>query len=815
MPNSTYLRAALALPLILAFTVTGGTQPVSRDRILGAIDAAQTAAVRHTAHPLARPQFDQGRLDPAQRLSGVALTFRLSSAQQADLNQLLRDQQDRSSPLYHKWLTPDQYAARFGMTQADLAKVTAWAQSQGLTVEAISRDHNEISVSGSVGQIEYALNTELHNYSINGERHFANATDVALPAAFASQVLGVRGLDDFHPKPRLRRASPQFTSSISGNHFLIPGDFATIYDLTPLYAMGLDGAGQTIAVVGQTTISLSDIDAFRSASGLSKFDPTVVQVPNTGSAALCSGDLGEADLDLEWSGAVAKNAGIIYVFAGVGTGGSCVNRFSDVFDALHYAITAHIAPVISISYGNCEANLTGGFPLTVQQWAQQANAQGQTISGPSADNAAADCDFGVQSATHGLAVDVPASIPEVTGVGGTEFTGDSPAIVSGVCAPANPPYWSGSCSPTSGASALTYIPEMSWNDTAASIASTPPGPLDGSGGGASTIFSKPVWQTGPGVPADGQRDVPDIALNASNFHDPYLICSAGSCTNGFRNASNGLNGIGGTSAGAPSFAGILAILNQATQLSGQGNVNPNLYSLAAGMTTSSAFHDIPAGSNNIVPCTPASTGCPVSHMIGFSTTANYDQVTGLGSVDAFNLVTDWPTFSSSQMFNVGASPTILTIASVGQNAQTSVIVGGTNGFTGTVTMSCAVPAGSTAKISCSVTPPQISLTSSTTSGTATLTINALAASGAVQHRRLEFLAAGLMIPGILFLTPLRRRKTLFGLVVLGGLGVALGCGGGSSTPPPPPPPPPPVTYVVSVTGTSGVAHSVNVTVTAP
>jgi subtilase family serine protease len=810
MRNQTYHRLPFVVALIFVFTAPGGTQPVSRDRIRGPIDAAQTAAVKGTAHPLARAQSDQGRTDTAQRLSGVSLTFRLSPSQQADLNQLLRDQQDRSSPNYHKWLTPDQYAARFGMTQNDLAKVTAWAQSQGLTVDAISRNRNEVSVSGTVGQIEYALKTEIHNYSINGEQHFANATEVALPAAFAAEVLSVRGLNDFHPQTRSRPALPRFTSNISGNHFVIPGDFATIYHLNPLYAMGLDGAGQTIAVVGQTAISTTDIDAFRSAAGFSKYDPTPLQVPNTGSGLTCSGDLGEADLDVEWSGAVAKNASIIYVYAGVGTGGTCLNRSKDVFDALQYAIVNNVAPVISISYGNCEAKLGSSFVRTMQQWAQQANAQGQTISGPAGDLGAADCEsVSATSATHGLAVDVPASIPEVTGVGGSEFTGDSQVTVSGGCAPSDLPYWSGSCSPTSGASALIYIPEMAWNDTAASLALTPPGGLDASGGGASALFNKPSWQTGPGVPSDGKRDVPDISLNASNFHDPYLICSAGSCTNGFRDSSNNLNGVGGTSVGSPAFAGILAIINQATQSSGQGNANPSLYSLA--VSTPSAFHDIPTGGNNIVPCTQGSTGCPNSGMIGFSTGSNYDQVTGLGSIDAFNLVTAWPGFNSTPVFSVGASPTVMTIASVGLSGSTSVVVGGANGFTGSVALTCAVPSTATSKISCSVTPSQVSLDSTTTSAKATLTINALALSGAVPHPRLDLLAATLLLPGLLLLPlPVHRRKRLFGLVVLGVLGVAAGCGGSSSTPPPPP-----VTYIVTVTGTSGAAHTVNVSVTAP
>ncbi len=218
MLNRTYARLPFAVAMVLAFTVAGDTQPASWDRIVGAVDAAQTAVVKSTAHPMAQSQYDQGRVDTTRMLSGVSLVFRLSPSQQADMNQLLRDQQDRSSPQYHKWITPDQYAARFGMTQHDLAKVASWAQSQGLTVDGISRNRNEISFSGSVGQIEYALKTELHNYSINGEQHFANATDVALPAAFSSQVLSVRGLNDFRPKPRFRRPAPRFTTRLKSSN---------------------------------------------------------------------------------------------------------------------------------------------------------------------------------------------------------------------------------------------------------------------------------------------------------------------------------------------------------------------------------------------------------------------------------------------------------------------------------------------------------------------------------------------------------------------------------------------------------------------
>jgi subtilase family serine protease len=823
--NPKYARLPFALALIFAFTITGVTQPVSKnkDRIRGAVDASQTTVVRSTAHPMARPQFDQGRADITSQLSGVSLVFRLSPSQQADMNQLLRDQQDRKSPLYHKWITPEQYAARFGMTQNDLAKVASWAQSQGLTVNGISRNRNEISFSGSVGQVEYALKTELHKYSINAEQHFANATDVALPAAFSAQVLSVRGLDDFRPKPRIRKPAPRFTSSVSGNHFLIPGDFATIYDLPGAF----DGTGQSIAVVGQTAINNSDIDAFRSAAGLSVNDPNVVLVPGTGVLTHSPGDETEADLDLEWSNGVAPKATIQYVTVGN-------NSNFNVFDSLHYAITANVAPVISISYGNCEANLGTSFVLTMQQWAQQANAQGQTISGPGADNGAADCEpSGSNVATTGLAVDIPAAIPEVTGVGGSEFTLDStqcpgtPPSCPGGVSPADPPYWSGSSSPTSGASALKYIPEMAWNDTAASLAAG--GGLAGTGGGASTIFGKPSWQTGAGVPADGKRDVPDIALSASNFHDSYLICSqdyfAGSnppvtsCTTGFRASDNTLSAIGGTSAGAPSFAGVLALLNQATASNGLGNVNPMLYQLAAANSSNHAFHDITTGDNK-VPCTAGTKDCPAGTVsIGFTAGPGYDQVTGLGSLDVGNLVTAWIAATPAAA-DFSMDGLVSTISAPGASGSSTITVTAQGGFTGTVNLTC-VPTSTTVHITCSLLPTSVSLTNGAKTQTAVLSIGTLARLDyptGPPPRGMWLAGAGSTLFAAIVLcgVPSRRRRNLiFGLLLVASITTIVSCGGssgggggggGGGTPA--------GTYTVTVTGTGpSTSHSTTVSVT--
>jgi len=810
--------ALTVIPITCAvffLAASGSTQRTSKDRITYAVDSARTAPVRGTAHPLARPQLDQGRVSPEQQLT-AALTFRLSAAQQLDLQELLREQQDRSSPNYHKWLTPEQYAARFGMTSNDLAKVSSWLQSQGLTINGVSRNRNEISFSGSVGQVEYALKTELHHYVVNGEAHMANASDVSLPEAFAAETLGVRGLNDFHPKPRYSQPSSRFTSNLSGNHFVIPGDFATIYDLPSSF----DGTGQTIAVIGQTllnaTNSTTDLDAFRSAAGLPATSSTnfkLILVPGTGTALACSGDETETDLDLEWSEGVAKNATIKFVYAGIGSGTTCNNRTSNVFDALLYAITNNVAPIISISYGNCEANLGSAFALTLQQWAQEANSHGQTISGPAGDSGAADCDTG-SSATQGFAVDLPAGIPEVTGVGGSEFTGDAgtcpPNNVCGTSgAPADSPYWSGSTSLTSGASALEYIPEKTWNDSAAT------GGLDAGGGGASTIFSKPSWQSGAGVPNDGKRDVPDIVLNASNFHDPYLMCSqdetnakdpgATSCASGFRDSKNNLTGVGGTSAGAPTFAGILALINQATSSNGLGNVNPMLYSLAASSPT--AFHDITLGNNN-VPCTTGSTNCPNGGTIGFSAGAGYDQVTGLGSLDVAKLITAWTAVPSAGDFSLEGLVT--SAAAAGQAGTSTITVTALKGFTGAVNLTCS-GAGAAVAISCSLNPASVTFTA-TSSKTLTSTLSLTAAADLrlpqslpSRKPRLGSVALATTSFGGLFaavivgaISSRRKWAALFGLALLAIAITGIRCGGGKSSSVVPKGP---QTYVVTVTGT--------------
>jgi subtilase family serine protease len=570
------------------------------------LDASKTIVLVGNRTLKARALEDEGPLNPFDRISGITLIFRPSTGQAADLEELLREQRDPSSPNYRAWLTPEQYADRFGLNQDDLEQALSWLRTEGFHIDYVARGRTWVRFSGTVSQVSSAFHTELRRYNVNGRLHFANSADPSIPAALGPVVLLIRGLDDFRTEPRRLAATPvaNFTSS-GGGHSLAPGDLATIYDIGPLYQRGITGSGQKIAVVGQTDIHLSDIEHFRSQYGLPVNDPKLVLAAGSPDPGVSSDDLIESSLDLEYSGGIAPNATILFVYS------------TDVWTSIEYAIDEAIAPIISTSYGYCEPQNSSSPPSTpayFESLAQQANSMGITWLAASGDTGAADCDVPLeQLASQGLAVDLPASVPEVTGVGGTEFAEGS----------AN--YW-GPADSGSGNSALSYIPETAWNDTAS---------MDGllsTGGGASIFFPKPDWQRGAGVPDDQARDVPDISFAAAAAHDPYLIYANGEALY-----------VGGTSAPTPVFSGVLALLNQYLVATGSqsqpglGNINPALYHLA--QSAPGVFHDVTVGSN-IVPCANVSRSC-TRGQFGYPTGIGYDQATGWGSVDVYSFVTLW------------------------------------------------------------------------------------------------------------------------------------------------------------------------------
>ena len=826
VPNRSRLVLVFSILTAARFaSIANAEMPI--DRITQPIDNAKVTQLRGNIHPLARTASDLGSVSPSTTLERMKLIFRPTSAQQSALNELLAQQQDPGSPNYHKWLSPEQFADRFGLSQGDVNKVSAWLGSQGFRIAEVARSRTYIAFNGSAAQVQVAFHTPIHQYSIRGERHYANATEPAIPTALAGVVSGIAALNNFSPNPRLVKPTPRLTSSVTGNHFMQPGDFATIYNVTGLYNSGIDGTGQTIAVMGQTDLftdsngNFTDINTFRTNSGLSTPANLTVKLISS-DPGITSGDIDEANLDVEWAGGLAKNAAIIYV-----------NSKNGAFDSLQYAISNNVAPVISISYGLCEQQLDSATQKTLTSAGQQANAQGQTIVAPSGDSGAADCDTAtgttpVTSAKHGLAVDFPASMPYATSAGGSEFTGDT-ANSSAPCTATR--YWGGGACTVSdtSATALSYIPEMVWNDTATDIQNG--GSLAAGGGGLSTLFTVPAWQSGLAAISNGMRGVPDISFSASADHDGYLICSydptaqTHSCTCGFRNSctvsqntSQGtFDSTGGTSAAVPAFAAIVALLNQKMGTA-QGNVNPALYALLA--NAAPVFHDITTG-NNIVPCQLNTPNCPTSapFQFGYSAAAGYDLASGLGSVDVSALATAWGT-SAAQDFQLSVSPTTLSLTSGGTGSAT-INLGSATGFPRAVAVSCTL--SSLGSSMCSISPSSV-----TPSGTATLTIQAATLMGKLDKRPRFSPGAWGMESSVLFAglllfrrrwsasgsrRPAPRGSALLTLIAFWVMLLIASCGGGGSNGQTPPPPTP-LSGTVTVTATSGsLSHTSRISVT--
>lgn len=613
---------------------------MAADRIVDRVDPSRTVTVKGQIHPLAQPRFDRGAADPSMELSYATVLLKPAGG----LEEFLAQQQTASSANYHRWLTPEEFGARFGLSDSDAGKVVEWLRSQGLQVHDVARGRHWITFSGTAETVGRALHTEFRQYLVKNAKHFANATDPSVPAALEDVIAGFAGLNDFNPQPTYVKGpaltdAPDLTSG--SNHFLAPDDIATIYGIAPLYAPGvdIDGAGQTIGVMGQTAINLPDIAQFRTRFGLA---PNVPQILLYGDdPGIRSGDLPEADIDIEWSGAVARNATIIYVYS------------SNVFTSAQYAVDQNIAPVITMSYFTCESETTPAYRAV----AQQANAQGITWMASSGDQGAGTCDYSnvIPQASKGPTLNFPADLPEITAVGGTTFS-------EGLGT-----YWASSNSATL-SSALGYIPEKAWNDSLADNG------LVATGGGASLMFAKPYWQTGPGVPADNARDLPDLSLASSANHDGYEVVTGGSVFI-----------YGGTSVACPEFAGVVALLNQYLMSTGViaqeglGNINPQLYRLA--QATTDVFHDITVGDNK-VPCLQGSPQC-VNGLLGYSTGPGYDLATGLGSIDATNLVTEWNNGTASTT-SLTASPVVADVSSI-VTLTATVSGGGKVAPTGTIT----------------------------------------------------------------------------------------------------------------------------------
>jgi uncharacterized protein (TIGR03437 family) len=590
-------RLRIALWLLLAAVAQG-----SQNRVPGTIEDGETVALERSLRPDVMARRDLGPADPNLWIDDAILLVKPTPQQQAELDELMARQQDRRSPDFRRWLSPEQFADRFGLSRVDANALAGWLRRHGVTVNAVARGRHWVTFSGSAHSIGNAFQTEIHRYQVNGELHYANATALRIPAVLKGVVGAVEGLHDF--RPRHASTTPKF--SLGGVHSLAPDDLATIYDIRPLYDQGIDGTGQRLAVIGASQIDNSDLEAYQREFGLPVREPEIVLF---GADPGRNAGRGEAEGDLEVAVSVARNATLVYAY-----GGNTTSVTANVIDQ-------RLATVITWSYVSCENSVSPATRIL----AQQASVLGITWMASAGDSGPANCDPFYQSshpaAVFGPALSWPASMPEVTAVGGTEFREDGGN------------YWSAQNS-ANGASALAYIPEAAWNDTSFGNG------IEAGGGGASVLFAKPAWQNGPGVPNDGARDVPDVSLSASSIHDPYR-----SYFDGTPGAYNG-----GTSASSPAFAGMVALLNQYLVAKGEvsapglGNINPSLYRLA--QTSPAAFHDVADG-DTFIPCVPGSTGCTTGNL-GYRASPGYDLATGLGSVDLYQLAQSWNLTTPSQ-----------------------------------------------------------------------------------------------------------------------------------------------------------------------
>jgi hypothetical protein len=766
-----------AVALLVASAIASTQAQVNATPVAPQITQPVSATVRHmlvNSVPVQiRNASDQGRASSNLAMKDMLLRLQPSAAQQAALKQFMDDVQNPNSANYHHWLTPAEFGDKFGVADPDVQTVTKWLTSNGFEVNEVARSKGWIRFSGTSTQVEQAFATEIHGYTAAGVQRYANATAMSIPAALAPAVAGVVSMNSFTKAPLHTRLTnvargkngkmvrtgaaltvgdvtesvnpsdedllvrPNFTSQGSPEQtFLAPGDFATIYNTTPLVSAGNDGAGVSIAIVGRSDISLSDVEAFRTVFGLPYNDPTLIHANDDPGVVV--GDDEEAILDLEWSGAVAPKASIDYVIAG----STYATDGVDISAA--YIVDHLVAPIMSVSFGACEQELSQDEMDFYSNLWQQAAAEGISVFVASGDAGSSMCDVpnAYFATSFGMGVNGLASTPYNTAVGGTEFADTSVNT-----------YWNTTVSANL-SSAKGYIPEAVWNESCneeLAVTSdncyfdpTQEGTYAG-GGGASHCavhppgdtasiltglydctsgYAKPSWQAGAGVPADGVRDLPDVALAAAAIHDGFMVCYDGSCQ--WTTDSDGsislqsASIIGGTSAASPSMAGIMALVEQKNGAL-QGLANYQLYKLAAQQGTVSAcnssmetdptqgsvcvFHDITSGSNALscdfgrTDCTVAVTGSRFGLLTGNSATTGYDLASGLGSVDASNLVKAWSAVTTA------ATNTTLSVSSKsfvhGTKVNVQVAVSPTSGTgtpTGNISLQATGSSGATSPI---------------------------------------------------------------------------------------------------------------------
>ena len=721
---SCALVLALTSPA-LAQTSAGLTPPLITERVN---EANLVALVGNTRSEAKIAANDLGIVSDDFPLPHLLLQLRRSAAQEQMVDALIDQMHDPKSPNFHRWLNASEVGAQFGPAASDIRTTVGWLQQHGFTVNFVYPNGLVIDYSGTAGQVRAAFHTEIHNLSVNGVAHFANMTDPQIPRALAPLVVGPVSLHDFRPKPAFSAGgcpkTMPFIQVTATCYNVTPADLATIYNFNPVFSQGFTGQGQSIYLVEDSNIyHVSDWETFRSRYGLSGYGEGSLHTihpplpaPNLGFTNCenpgVNGDDVETTLDAEYASAAAPSAAIyLATCAQSGSTWGILIALENLLNNAH----APAPPIVSISYEECEAALGAAGNGAVYLAYQTGVMGGTSIFVVTGDGGAADCDQG-GFAVHGIAVNGLASTPYNVAVGGTDFADTYYG--------SNSTYWNANNSKYFG-SAKSYVPEIPWNSTCASQLitayegyRTPYGASGfcnasaagqkltaawAGGGGPSTCSNaadltcypqpKPSWQTGVvGIPNDGVRDLPDVALFASGgpWGHAYVFC--------FTDPNNGglpcdQNEPGfGTSFASPIMAGVMALINQWYQSGGEGNPNYRLYQLAGqeyagigisvcqstlGVMTSPdcIFYDITIGDNDVACLAVAAVG-PINCYLANTTLGSYgslslssnsyqpayaagpgwDFASGLGSINVANLISNWSRLRYCVTCRFGAAP---------------------------------------------------------------------------------------------------------------------------------------------------------------
>lgn len=797
-----FSSACLFLAVLASVLVSSArAQSVHPIQITQVVDEARRVTLGGNTRPEAKPKNDRGPVDDNFPMEHMLLLLRRSPDQESELDRFIEDLHDQSSPIFHQWIKAREFGERFGVSQQDRDAIKSWLQLHGLKVNVDYPNGLVIDFSGTAGQVREAFHTEIHNLEVKGVKHIANVSDPQIPEAFVPAIVGVVSLNDFRPHSgHTQRTEYTVTENGAQHYLVVPGDLATIYNLKPLFNKSISGQGQTIVALEDTDVfTTDDWTSFRSTFGLSSFTggslSQIHPAPPSGSnncsdpGALFGTDR-EAIVDAEYASASAPNAAIVLAAC------KSTTTFGGLIALQNLLNESNTPPaIVSLSYGQCEANNGAAANAAFNSTFAQAVTEGVSVFVSAGDNGAAFCDKDNEESIYGIGVTGWGSSPHDVVVGGTDF-GDTFAGTNGT-------YWNSTNSSTF-ESALSYVPEIPWNGSCASeliakfngfnvtygsngFCNSNKGSTDflnttGGGGGPSGCatgtpaqpnivsgtcagWAKPSYQKLFGNPQDGVRDLPDVSLFAANgpWLHAYPYCYSGpggvACTEAPVNWPQA----GGTSFASPIMAGIQALVNQKVGAR-QGNPNFVYYNLAnteygtvgnkfcnstlgKGVDSSCIFHDVTQGDNDL-PCTgsielgqnncfqPSGTNGVLStsnsaYQPAFGTATGWDFATGIGTVNAFNLVNNWPGVPPN--FTLSANPDSLTLLQGGKGTST-ITIDPSGGFDDSVTLSASgLPTGVTAAFSPNPATGDttLTLTASTTASTGTVAVTITGTSGSI------------------------------------------------------------------------------------